>query len=126
MQATRLLVRSPLRDAVIKPDAKLDTLLLPLRPSDASLSLLGSAGNRDMLPRGRAIYRLLLTYKFSLAEGERYSLSEQLYAHQSKCTSFMHAIHVLYVYALHPADRSSSGYYAHRRLLPPLPTDTHY
>ena len=49
------------------PQAKLDVLRIPLRPSEAELAPL--CAPRDTLPEGRVTHRLLLTYKLTLAEG---------------------------------------------------------
>ena len=48
------------------PVAKLDRLLISVRPSETRLSPLSWA--RDSLPEGRTAHALVLTYKFSLAE----------------------------------------------------------
>ncbi len=45
---------------------KLDTLRIPLRPTDAELAPLPFP--RDTLPEGRVTHRLILTYKLSMAE----------------------------------------------------------
>lgn len=58
---------APLRREKVKPQARLDTLRIPLRPCEAELAPLASP--RDTLPEGRVTHRLLLTYKLSLAEG---------------------------------------------------------
>lgn len=58
---------APLRREKMKPQAKLDVLCIPLRPVESELSTL--AGPRDTLWDGRVTHRLILTYKFSLAEG---------------------------------------------------------
>lgn len=50
----------------VKPSAKLDTLRISLRPTDAELAPLATP--RDTLWEGRVTHRLLLTYKLSLAE----------------------------------------------------------
>ena len=65
--AAKLLARAPLRREKVKPSAKLEFVRIPLRPTEAELAPLG--GPRDELPGGRAIHRLILTYKLSLAEG---------------------------------------------------------
>ena len=49
------------------PQAKLEVLRIPLRPSEAELAPL--CAPRDTLPQGRVTHRLLLTYKLTLAEG---------------------------------------------------------
>lgn len=63
----KVYARAPLRREKIKPTAKLDAVRIPLRPTDAELSPLSAP--RDVLPGGRTIHRLVLTYKFSLTEG---------------------------------------------------------
>ncbi len=62
---------APLRREKVKPQARLDTLRIPLRPTEAELAPL--AAPRDTLPEGRVTHRLLLTYKLSLAEGGKFT-----------------------------------------------------
>eukprot|EP00892_Ulva_mutabilis_P003276 jgi/Ulvmu1/131/UM001_0135.1 len=79
-----VMVHAPLRLTKLAPKATLDKLTIPLRPTESKLVALqpdapaaaadgGEAPpatpNRDALPRGRVMHRLLLTYKLSLAEG---------------------------------------------------------
>lgn len=63
----KILARAPLMREKIKPVAKLDVLRIPLRPTDSTLAPLKAP--RDVLPQGRTIHRLVLTYKLSLTEG---------------------------------------------------------
>ena len=63
----KIIARAPLMREKIKPVAKLDVLRIPLRPTDSSLAPLKAP--RDVLPKGRTIHRLVLTYKLSLSEG---------------------------------------------------------
>lgn len=66
--AAKIHLRAPLRRERMKPTAKLDVVRLPLRPAaDAELAPL--SGPRDVLPGGRTIHKLVLTYKLILAEG---------------------------------------------------------
>lgn len=76
-------VHAPLRLTKLAPKATLDTLVIPLRPTESKLTALqpaaapdagdaaaaAPAAHRDLLPRGRVMHRLLLTYKLTLAEG---------------------------------------------------------
>ncbi|XP_052216044.1 tripeptidyl-peptidase 2-like isoform X2 [Dreissena polymorpha] len=59
-------VRSHLRSEDINPTVTLKTLTQPLRPSDSKIRCL--SGARDLLPEGRQIYALELTYKFSVCK----------------------------------------------------------
>lgn len=71
-----LQVHAPLRLTKLAPKATLDTLIIPLRPTESKLTALQPAAadaeaatpNRDFLLRGRVMHRLLLTYKLTLAE----------------------------------------------------------
>lgn len=83
---------SPLRRQKVKPEAKLESLCIPLRPVDSSLqpalpkqllelpaATTGSSSSssmkltgRDVLPNGRVIYNLLLTYKLKVTEPGKY------------------------------------------------------
>ncbi|GAB4814120.1 hypothetical protein N2152v2_001166 [Parachlorella kessleri] len=62
----KVYARATLRREKIKPQVKLDTLRIPLRPTDAELAPLPFP--RDTLPQGRVTHRLILTYKLSMAE----------------------------------------------------------
>lgn len=62
----KFFAKASFRREKTKPSAKLDTLRLPLRPSETELIPLSEA--RDALPGGRTIHRLLLVYNTSLSE----------------------------------------------------------
>lgn len=70
-------MHAPLRLTKLAPKATLDKLIIPLRPTDSKLTALQPAAaegaaatpDRERLPRGRVMHRLLLTYKLTLAEG---------------------------------------------------------
>ena len=62
----KVIARAPLAREKIKPSAKLDILRIPLRPTDAALTPLRAP--RDVLPGGRTIHSLVLTYALSLSE----------------------------------------------------------
>ena len=64
----KVVARAPLLGEKIKPSAKLDTVRIPLRPTDAGV-LAPLRAPRDLLPGGRTIHSLLLSYKLSLPEG---------------------------------------------------------
>jgi len=66
--AVKVVTRAPLLREKIKPSAKLDTVRIPLRPTDAGV-LAPLRAPRDLLPVGRTIHSLLLSYKLSLPEG---------------------------------------------------------
>lgn len=55
------------------PSAKLTTVHIPLRPSEAVLAPL--PGKRDTLPNNRTIHSLLLTYKLSVAEAGKHTVT---------------------------------------------------
>ncbi len=63
----KLQLRAPIRPEKLAPQAKLESLLIPLRPVSSELAPL--EGPRDALPRGRTPHGLTLTYKLSLIEG---------------------------------------------------------
>lgn len=67
--ATRLGVTAPLRKERLAPSGSLETLRQPLRPTKAEVRPLD--GQRDLLPEGRQIYELVLTYEFKLDEEAR-------------------------------------------------------
>ncbi|GIL53884.1 hypothetical protein Vafri_9378 [Volvox africanus] len=73
--AKKVLVSAPTwsRATRIKPEAKLTSLHIPLRPVEASLEPL--TAERDALTDGRVIYRLLLTYKTALSEPGKFKPS---------------------------------------------------
>ncbi|MEW5318316.1 MAG: hypothetical protein WDW38_009545 [Sanguina aurantia] len=78
----KILLTAPLRNERIKPEAKLTTLRIPLRPTEALLQPL--PGPRDLLPEGRTVHRLLLTYKLTVTEPGKYKpclmlLNEHIY-----------------------------------------------
>jgi len=62
----RIQVVAPFRRETIKPAGKLDTLCIPLLPTDPKLEPF--MGPRDTLPEKRVIHKLQLTYKLSLSE----------------------------------------------------------
>lgn len=67
-----LLRRAPFRSEKLAPSAKLSTVRMPLRPSEAVLAPLGS---RDVLPNGRTIHSLTLTYKFKAEEAGKHTVT---------------------------------------------------
>jgi hypothetical protein len=67
----QVLVVSPLRRQKLKPEAKLTQLQYNLRPVDSSLT--PEPDSRDVLPGGRVVYRLILTYNFSVTEAGKYT-----------------------------------------------------
>jgi tripeptidyl-peptidase-2 len=67
--SVKVIARAPFRREKIKPSAKLDTVRIPLRPTDAGIAPAPLLGPRDVLPGGRTIHSLLLSYKLSLPEG---------------------------------------------------------
>ncbi|GIM09954.1 hypothetical protein Vretimale_13739 [Volvox reticuliferus] len=73
--AKKVLVSAPTwsRATRIKPEAKLTSLHIPLRPVEASLEPL--TAERDALTDGRVVYRLLLTYKTTLSEPGKFKPS---------------------------------------------------
>ncbi len=60
-------LRAPFRPERLQPSAKLEALLVPLRPASAEVAPL--EGARDQLPRGRTPHGLTLTYTLKLEEG---------------------------------------------------------
>lgn len=62
----KVFAKATLRREKIKPSAKLETLRIPVRPSEFELNPLSKP--RDVLPGGRTIHRLVLIYKIKLAE----------------------------------------------------------
>ncbi|KAG2434097.1 hypothetical protein HXX76_007824 [Chlamydomonas incerta] len=80
--ARKVLVSAPAwsRATRVKAEAKLTHLNIPLRPSESSLEPLTAA--RDALTEGRVVYRLLLTYKTSVAEAGKYKPCLPLINHQ--------------------------------------------
>ncbi|GLI68325.1 hypothetical protein VaNZ11_012720 [Volvox africanus] len=73
--AKKVLVSAPTwsRATRIKPEAKLTSLHIPLRPVEATLEPL--TAERDALTDGRVVYRLLLTYKTTLSEPGKFKPS---------------------------------------------------
>jgi len=59
-------LRAPFRSEYVKPSAKLEALIIPLRPISSKLAPL--EGPRDQLPRGHTPHGLTLTYKLKLEE----------------------------------------------------------
>ncbi|GAB1601216.1 tripeptidyl-peptidase 2-like, partial [Argonauta hians] len=75
-------VKATLRHEEICPTVCLKTLAQPLRPAEHKLRSLN--GPRDLLPEGRQIYAVELTYNFHLSKGEEVTpdcslLSDLLY-----------------------------------------------
>eukprot|EP00899_Mesostigma_viride_P019360 jgi/Mesvir1/27425/Mv25036-RA.1 len=64
---TRVDVRSAFHPETLSPQASLTSVCSYLRPEDSKLEPLSA--ERDMLPDGRQIHSLTLSYKMSLAEG---------------------------------------------------------
>lgn len=62
----KLQLQAPLRAERLQPTAKLEALLIPLRPVSATVAPL--QGARDAMPRGRTPHGLVLTYKLKLEE----------------------------------------------------------
>jgi hypothetical protein len=71
--ASRCCGRAPFRPEKLAPAAKLGKVAIPLRPSEAVLAPLGV--ERDMLPNGRMIHALLLTYKLAVAEAGKHTVT---------------------------------------------------
>jgi tripeptidyl-peptidase-2 len=67
-----VLSRSAFRSEKLAPSAKLSTVRIPLRPTEALLAPLGA---RDVLPNGRAIHSLILTYKFKVEEAGKHTIT---------------------------------------------------
>lgn len=70
------------RSVRVKPEARLTSLSIPLRPSEATLEPI--TADRDALTDGRVTYRLLLTYKATLTEAGKYKptmplINKQIY-----------------------------------------------
>lgn len=65
--------RSPFRSEKLSPSAKLNTVRIPLRPAEALLAPL--PGARDVLPNGRTIHTLTLTYKLNVAEAGKHTVT---------------------------------------------------
>ena len=65
--------RAPFRPEKLAPAAKLGKVAIPLRPAEAVLAPLGA--ERDMLPNGRMIHGLLLTYKLAVAEAGKHTVT---------------------------------------------------
>lgn len=62
----KLQLRAPFRSEYVKPSAKLEALIIPLRPISSKLAPL--EGPRDQLPRSHTPHGLTLTYKLKLEE----------------------------------------------------------
>ncbi|GAX82749.1 hypothetical protein CEUSTIGMA_g10175.t1 [Chlamydomonas eustigma] len=69
----RFVVKAPLRNEKVKPEAKLSALQWGLRPFETSLSSFSTS--RDTLPEGRVLYRLILSYKLNVAEAGKHLVS---------------------------------------------------
>ena len=65
--------RAPIQSEKLALSAKLTTVHIPLRPSEAVLAPL--PGKRDTLPNNRTIHSLLLTYKLSVAEAGKHTVT---------------------------------------------------
>ncbi|HMB71155.1 MAG TPA: tripeptidyl peptidase II, partial [bacterium] len=65
----RTAVTATLRDEVIEPEAKLTRRRITLRPADWELRPL--PGDRDLLPEGKRIHELVLTYEFEREKAGR-------------------------------------------------------
>ena len=65
--------RAPIQSEKLVPSAKLTTVHIPLRPTEAVLAPL--PGKRDALPNNRVIHSLLLTYKLSVTEGGKHTIT---------------------------------------------------
>ena len=65
--------RAPIQSEKLVPSAKLTAVHIPLRPCEAVLAPL--PGKRDALPNNRAIHSLLLTYKLSVAEAGKHTVT---------------------------------------------------
>lgn len=68
----RLACRAPFQAEKLSPSAKLTTVHIPLRPSEALLAPL--LGKRDALPNQRTIHSLLLTYKLTVVEAGKHTV----------------------------------------------------
>ena len=65
--------RAPFRRERLAPAAKLEKVCIPLRPTEAVLAPL--PGARDVLPNGRTIHTLTLTYKLNVAEAGKHAVT---------------------------------------------------
>lgn len=65
--------RAPFRRERLAPAAKLEKVRIPLRPTEAVLAPL--PGARDVLPNGRTIQTLTLTYKLNVAEAGKHAVT---------------------------------------------------
>ena len=65
--------RAPFQGEKLVPAAKLTAVHIPLRPTEAVLAPL--PGARDVLPDGRTIHTLLLTYKLTVAEAGKHTVT---------------------------------------------------
>ncbi len=74
--------RAPFRREKLTPAAKLEKVRIPLRPTEAVLAPL--PGARDVLPNGRTIHTLTLTYKLSVAEAGKHCVTLPLLNRQAQ------------------------------------------
>ena len=65
--------RAPFQSEKLVPAAKLTAVHIPLRPTEAVLAPL--PGARDVLPNGRTIHTLLLTYKLTVGEAGKHTVT---------------------------------------------------
>ncbi|CAK0779170.1 hypothetical protein CVIRNUC_004710 [Coccomyxa viridis] len=70
--STKVMLRAPFQAEKLSPSAKLTTVHIPLRPSEALLAPL--LGKRDALPNQRTIHSLLLTYKLTVVEAGKHTV----------------------------------------------------
>jgi hypothetical protein len=65
--------RAPFQSEKLVPAVKLTAVHIALRPTEAVLAPL--PGARDVLPNGRTIHTLLLTYKLTVAEAGKHTVT---------------------------------------------------
>ena len=65
--------RAPFQSEKLVPSAKLTAVHIPLRPAEAVLAPL--PGKRDALPNNRTIHTLLLTYKLTVTEAGKHTIT---------------------------------------------------
>lgn len=89
---TRVTISSPLALERLSPSATLNWVRLAFRPTEVKLEPLGKW--RDLLPNGREVHGLLLTYKVSLSESGKYTpriplLNDRMYENEIEGQFYM-------------------------------------